>query len=239
MSDKKKSSKTIRSFAIICLFVLCRGIEKIEKEVIHEIKVAIQELVSDYTKSAIESAIHRALDTLRSGNFKKEFGRSVDILSKMLDISNRRKALKKLVEIAEKDGIILKEEKNAINVISYKWSIKNIGDEMIEKASAVVQKRGEDWSLLHELAFLFILVFHSSGNEMSNKNIDNMIEKLHEWSEGRSIDETREVFRRSLQVYANQPQKEIIKSTIDTLKKVLPKEQRLLALDDINKIMRK
>jgi uncharacterized tellurite resistance protein B-like protein len=49
-----------------------------------------------------------------------------------------------------------------------------------------------------------------------------------------ATEEIRDVVRRALQVYADEPQQSLIQESVESLKEVLPVVQRLTVLDDLN-----
>jgi uncharacterized tellurite resistance protein B-like protein len=79
-------------------------------------------------------------------------------------------------------------------------------------------------------------VAHSSDNDLSNNEIDVILDRLHEWQPQRSEEELRGVFRRSLQVYADEPKQSLIQASVETLKQALPVVQRLTVIDDLNTV---
>jgi len=99
-----------------------------------------------------------------------------------------------------------------------------------------VQRRGEDWGLIHELAFLYILVAHSAGKDLSGDTINVMINRLKEWRPHQPEEQMREVVRRALQVYADEPDQELIRDSVEALKEALPTTHRLTVLDDLHTV---
>jgi uncharacterized tellurite resistance protein B-like protein len=79
-------------------------------------------------------------------------------------------------------------------------------------------------------------VGHSAGEELSPDTIDVMADRLQEWQPELSEKQVREVVRRALQVYADQPEEDLIHDSVETLKEVLPTTQRLTVLDDLHTV---
>jgi Tellurite resistance protein TerB. len=154
----------------------------------------------------------------------------------VLSPQERRNTVRHLIRIAEADGVLLEREQGFIHTLAEAWSLKELSEELLEDTSAVVQRQGEDWGLIHELAFLYILVGHSAGEELSPDTIDVMAERLQEWQPELSEKQVREVMRRALQVYADQPEEDLIHDSVETLKEVLPTTQRLTVLDDLHTV---
>lgn len=184
----------------------------------------------------IQEVVMEAVAVFLEGDARSEVQRAIDDLSEELTFSERRQALRDVMRIAEADGVLLEREQGLIHILADAWSLKQMGKDLVEGTSAVVQHEGEDWGLIHELAFLYIVVAHSANNDLSGDEIDVMLERLHEWQPELSEDEIREVFRRSLQVYADEPEQSLIQNSVEILKEGLPMVQRLTILDDLNTV---
>lgn len=184
----------------------------------------------------VQEVVMEAATAFLEGDARAEVRRSIDRLSEDLSFEQRRKALRDVMHIAEADGVVLEREQGLIHLLAEAWSLKQLSEELLEDTSAVVQRKGEDWGLIHELAFLYIVVAHSANNDLSEDEIEVMLDRLHEWQPEQSRKEIRNVFRRSLQVYADEPEQSLIQDSVEALKKVLPVVQRLTVLDDLNTV---
>lgn len=201
---------------------------------------AITEALREWTvipnDAHIQEVVMEAATAFLERDARAEVRRSIDELRDDLSFEERRQALQDVVRIAEADGVLLEREQGLIHVLADAWSLKQLSEELVEDTSAVVQRKEEDWGLIHELAFLYIVVAHSSNNDLSSDEIDVMLDRLHEWQPKRSREEIREVFRRALQVYADEPEQSLIQESVEALKDVLPLVQRLTVLDDLNTV---
>lgn len=184
----------------------------------------------------VQEVVMEAATAFLEGDARSEVRRSIDDLSEELTFTERRRALRDVMRIAEADGVLLEREQGLIHILADAWSLKQMSEELIEDTTAVIQRKGEDWGLIHELAFLYIIVAHSANNDLSSEEIEVMLDRLHEWQPERSREEIRDVFRRSLQVYADEPAQSLIEESVEALKEVLPLVQRLTALDDLNSV---
>lgn len=184
----------------------------------------------------IQEVVMEAATVFLEGDARSEVRRAIDQLSEQLSFTERRQALQDVMRIAEADGVLLEREQGLIHILADAWSLKQMGKDLVEDTSAVVQREEEDWGLIHELAFLYIVVAHSANNDLSSDEINVMLERLHEWQPELSEDQIREVFRHSLQVYADEPEQSLIQDSVEILKEVLPMVQRLTILDDLNTV---
>jgi len=184
----------------------------------------------------VQEVVMEAATAFLEGDARAEVRQSIGQLEEELTFEERRQALRDVMRIAEADGVLLEREQGLIHLLADAWSLKQLGEDLVEDTSAVVQKRGEDWGLIHELAFLYIVVAHSANNDLSSEEIDVMLDRLGEWKPKLSREDIRDVFRRSLQVYADGPEQALIQESVETLKDMLPIVQRLTVLDDLNMV---
>lgn len=184
----------------------------------------------------IQEVVMEAATAFLEGDARAEVRRSINQLEDELSATERRQALRDVMRIAEADGVLLEREQGLIHLLADAWSLKQLGEDLVEDTSAVVQRKAEDWGLIHELAFLYIVVAHSANNDLSGEEIEVILDRLGEWQPQMSREEIRDVFRRSLQVYADEPEQDLIQESVETLKEVLPLVQRLTVLDDLNSV---
>lgn len=186
----------------------------------------VQEVVIEATAAFIES------------DPKEEIDRSIRRLRDALTETQRRKALEDVVRIAEADGIMLEREQGLIGSLAEAWSLKQLSEDLLDASTAIRQNEGEDWSIIHELTFVYLLTAHSTDNELSKKEIDLILNRMQEWQPDLTPDAAQSILRRTMRLYGEGPVDELVESSITTLKNALPDVQRLAVLDDINCIAR-
>lgn len=193
-------------------------------------------LVPDETQ--VQEVVLEAATAFLEGDAPEEVRRSIQELSDDLTFVERRRALQDVMRIAEADGVLLEREQGLIHRLADAWSLKSMTEDLLEDTSAVVQRQGEDWGLVHELAFIFIAVAHGATNDLSEAEIEASLRRLQGWQPDLPKEEVREVFRRALQVYAERPDQALIEESLEALKDALPAIQRLAALDDLYSVAR-
>ncbi|PSQ95720.1 MAG: TerB family tellurite resistance protein [Bacteroidetes bacterium SW_9_63_38] len=184
----------------------------------------------------IQEIVMEATTAFLEGDARAEVRRSIDKLGNELSFEERRHALRDAIRIAEADGVLLEREQGLIQIVADAWSLKQMSEELIQDTSAVVQRQGENWGLIHELAFLYIIVAHSADDDLSTKEIELILDRLQDWQSTLDEDELREVFRRALQVYAEGPGNSLVEGSVGALKEALPLVQRLTVLDDLRAV---
>lgn len=231
-----ESWTTSHDLALIYIALAYGTDHDLSEEEMSALTEALREWIVIPDDAHIQEVVMEAATAFLEGDAQEEVRRSIDDLSEELTFAERRHALQDVIRIAEADGVLLEREQGLIHVLADAWSLKQISAELIEDTSAVVQRKGEDWGLIHELAFLYIVVAHSANNDLSSEEIDVMLDRLHEWQPERSREDIRDVFRRSLQVYADEPEQSLIQESVEVLKDALPLVQRLTVLDDLSTV---
>ncbi len=182
----------------------------------------------------VQEVVMEAATAFLEGNARAELRRSIGDLADELSMDQRRRALHDVIRIAEADGVVLEREQGIIHTLAESWSLKRLSQELLEGTGAVVQRKEEEWGLIHELAFLFIIVAHSPDNALNSEEIDTILDRLHEWQPDLSEEAVREVVRSALHVYSEEPGQDLIQDSVEALKKALPDVQRLAVLDDLH-----
>ena len=181
----------------------------------------------------IQEVVMEAAAAFLEGDARAEVRQSIDDLAEELSLPERRRALRDVMRVAEADGVLLEREQGLIHILADAWSLKELSEDLVEQTTAAVQREEENWGLIHELTFLYIIVAHSADNDLSPREIEIILDRLQEWQPELSREALRNVFRRALQVYADQPEAALIEDSVGALKEALPLVQRLTALDDL------
>jgi uncharacterized tellurite resistance protein B-like protein len=204
--------------------------------------VAITDALKDWVMipqdAHVQEIVMEAATIFLEGNAKEELSRAIDAPAESLAPEERRRALTDVIRIAEADGVLLEREQGLISRVARAWSLRNLERQLLDDSEAAFQGRGEDWGLIHELAFLFLVVAHVANNEITEDEITVILERLQEWQPNLGPEEAREVVRSSLQVYAEGEQELLIRESMTTLKQALPDVQRLAVLDDLHCVAR-
>ncbi len=157
---------------------------------------------------------------------------AVERLSNTLSADHHGDILEGLVDIAEADGVLLQQEQGLIAHVADAWGHKALGDALVSSTSAEVQRVDDDWSLIHELAFLFIAVAHGGNDELNTDEVDMLRRRLKPWHTDLDDERLNEIIRTTLRLYA-EADESLIQEVVATLKEALPDVQRLAVLDDI------
>jgi uncharacterized tellurite resistance protein B-like protein len=231
--DANPTWTTTHDLALIYIALAYGTDHDLSDDELHTITSVLEDWASVPEETHIQEVVMEAVTAFLEGDSRAELRRSIDDLSQELSDEERRRALTDVIRIAEADGVLLEREQGLIHAVAEAWSLKRLSKELVEDTSAVVQRQGEDWSLIHELAFLYLVVAHGSSNELSNDEITLMLERLQEWQPDLGEEEIRDVLRNALQVYGEEGER-LVQESVETLKRALPDVQRLAVLDDLH-----
>jgi uncharacterized tellurite resistance protein B-like protein len=199
---------------------------------------ALEDWVTTPDTDRVQEIVMEAATAFLEGDASSELDRAIDALGGSLGQDERRRALTDVIRIAEADGVLLEREQGLISRLADAWSLRRLERELIDDSDAARQPHGEDWGIIHELAFLFLVVAHVANNELTESEISVILERLQEWQPDLDPDQAREIVRSSLQVYVEGEQETLIRDSMTTLKNVLPDVQRLAVLDDLHCVAR-
>ena len=161
-----------------------------------------------------------------------EVMRSMQTLKAALSPEERRRVLEEVVRIAEADGVMLRSEQSLIRMLAEVWEVKPAAGRLLERSTVPFEDL-PDWSLLHDISLVYLVLAHATDNELSDDEIEVIIERLQEWQPDLAEEDVREVLRGALQVYADEPDEDTLGASVSAIREGLPVVQRLAVLDDL------
>lgn len=161
-----------------------------------------------------------------------EITRAMVALKKNLSVEERSKALEQAVRIAEADGVILASERSLILKLADAWEVKAAGAQLLEQTTAT-QEDLPEWSLLHDIALIYLIMAHSTDNDLNDHEIAAVVERLQGWQPELPQDDIHHVLRGALAFYASGPDEEALRKSLTAIRETLPLFQRLALLNDL------
>ncbi len=160
---------------------------------------------------------------------------SIETLARVLTEEERQQVLRDVVRIAEADGVLLSSEQSLIGALAAAWRIKATERRLLDATTAAVEALPA-WSLFHDLSLVYVVVAHSTDDELSEPELQAIIERLREWQPDLEETDARRILREVLQYYAGEPGEKALGKSIGAIKEALPSVQRLVVLDDLHYI---
>lgn len=230
MSDRWDETWT-RTHDLALLFVaLAYGTDLwLSDDEVDVISRVLEHWCPDASDEGIREIIVEATAVFSEEHGRTEVRRSIGRLGQALSEEELSQVLTQLNRIAEADGILLRREEHLIAALAKAWSLRGL-----EPSGAEGGKDAEsDGDLLRQMAFIYVVVAHSTDNVLSPVEIEAILERLQEWEETLDDEAVRDVVRDALAFYAQEPGEEVLGQTIVTIKNSLPPMRRLILLDDL------
>ncbi len=183
------------------------------------------------TRDAARETALEALAVLLSGEYDPDalVDGVLDRLAGVLTHEERQRAIEDVIRIAEADGMLLRAERAVIALIAKRWQVKGHAQLLLDAT------RGdeEDWTLLHDIALVYIIVGHSTDGELTQGEISTIVGLAREWQPAWSEEEVRAVLRRALSYYSTDPGAEGLQRAVLSIGHRLPLMQRLALVNDL------
>jgi uncharacterized tellurite resistance protein B-like protein len=186
----------------------------------------------DFPADVVQDVVMEALAIYLEDDEGSEVLESIDLLKQQLNPAERRRALEDIVRIAEADGVLLSTEQNLITRLAMAWEIRGTGERLIDQTTVTVEEEPA-WSMLHDIGLMYVIVAHSTDNEISDAEITAMIARLSDWQPELEESEIRKVLREALGFYSRDPGQKALRHSVHIIRERLPVVHRLVLLDDL------
>ena len=150
-------------------------------------------------------------------------------LYETLTPAEREAALADAVAIAEADGRVLASEQSFIRNVAEAWHVKRQADALLD-ASTVPQEA--DWTLLHDVALLYVALAQSSDRHLSDAEVETMLECLAEWQPDLDGDHVEAVLRQAVGRFTDRPD-DAPRVSAERVHAALPTLYRLALVSDL------
>jgi len=184
------------------------------------------------SQEEVREIVFEAVAVFQASDVDEEVARSIRSLKNTLSPEQRDQAMHDVVAVAEADGVIQDTERSLIAVVGDIWEIQQEQSSMLEDSSAVAEEEPE-WSVLHDITLVYIVLSHGSDGVLSEEEIAAILKRLAFWQPELEESDLRSIFRDALQFYSTGPDKEDLAESTDAIKEHLTKAQRLAVVNDL------
>lgn len=129
--------------------------------------------------------------------------------------------------IAKADGVLLSNEQGMLDAVARVWNVN---------APALEERTSTGWGVLHDLAYIYLVLAHGTDNDLTETEVQVMTNKLQEWQTVDASVEMRSVLASAMDVYALGEDAERLKRSIQSIRTALPRQKRMAAMNDLVKI---
>ena len=237
MDEAKKTWSRSHDLALIFIALAYGADEDLSAEELATITDILQDWQQNLLADEAQDIVMEAVAVYLDDDHDREVVRSIEVLSEQLSDEERQRALQDVVRIAEADGVLIDAEKYLITRLAAAWNIKGVEKTLSEHLSAGV-KHIPGWSLLHDIALMYLVLAHSTDNELSDSEIEAMIGRLNDWQADLSEEAVRKILREALAFYSEEPTSDALQHSVEVIRQQLSTVHRLVLLDDLAFIAR-
>lgn len=231
MSTQHETWTQSHDLALLFLAIAYGTDQSLSDEEVDAIESALSDWPSSQALETKEIVMEAMAIHLEEGT-QDEFTRAMVALKKNLSMDERCMALEQTMRVAEADGVLLASERSLILKLADAWEVKATGARLLEQTTAAKEDLPE-WSLLHDIALIYLVMAHSTDNDLNDHEIAAVVERLQGWQPELPERDIREVLRTALRFYAAGPDQEALRKSLTAIKENLPLYQRLALLNDL------
>ncbi len=232
MPDVKQTWTRAHDLALIFIALAYGTDQELHEDELATITDVLQQWRDNFPADEVQDVVMEAVAIFTGDEADLEVLNSMNALKQQLSLADRHRALKDLVRIAEADGVLLHSERELIYQLAEVWEIRPAGERLVEKTSATLADKPE-WSLLHDVGLMYIVLAHSSDNKISEGEISAMVTRLMDWQLDQDEEAIRRVLREALALYSDGPDQEALQESVQTIREMMSAVQRLVLLDDL------
>ena len=237
MQSANDSWTHLHDMALVFLALAFSTDSSLSDSEVDSISGALRSWKPEASDREIHEIVLEAASLFFESEAEKEVVQSVQSLGVSLSTEQKQQVLEDAMRVAEADGVLLNSEQNVLSVLAAAWDIRATRDRLIEETTARLESDPE-WSVLHDIGLMYIIMAHSTDGELSETEIATMIDRLSEWEPDLDEPTIRSILRTALQYYAQSPDQNDIQDSVSAIKEALPRAQRLVILDDLVTIAR-
>ncbi len=232
MSDIKPTWTRAHDLALIFIALAYGTDQNLHEDELATITDVLQHWREDFPADEVQDVVMEAVAIFTGDNSDVEVQRSMESLKKQFSLTNRQRALEDVVRIAEADGVLLSSERDLIQKLAEAWEIRAASDRLLEESTATVSD-DPTWTLMHDIALLYIVLAHGSDNTINDVEIGAMVERMGDWHPDLGEDQIRKVLRSAMTFYSEGPDQKALKQSVKTIRERMPVMHRLVLLDDL------
>lgn len=232
MNTHEESWTHVHDLALVFLSLAYSTDADLSNEEVDAISDALKKWRPALSDHQVHEIVLESASVFFESDVEKDFVQSVRALGEALKVDQKREVLEDIVRIAEADGVLLNSEQNLLSILASAWDIKATKDRLVDETSARLENDPE-WSVMHDIALMYLIMGHSSDGELSSVEIQTMVSQLAEWEPGLDETDIRSIIKTALYYYGQGPDAADIGDSINAIKAALRRSQRLIVLDDL------
>jgi uncharacterized tellurite resistance protein B-like protein len=232
MTTRSEEWTQSHDLALVYIALAYGSDNELDDEELATITEILQAWRPDLEPDEVQDVVMEALSVYLDGESDQEVLGAMVALKKSFTEPERIRAIEDVVRIAEVDGMLLRSERSLISLLADAWDVKATAERLLTETVALQDDR-DQWSLMHDIGLVYLVMAHSTDNDLSDPEISAIIGRLHDWQPGMEEEKVRGVLREALTYYAKGPDKQALTRSVGAIREALPVVQRLALLDDL------
>ena len=233
MPDLKQTWTRAHDLALLFIALAYGTDQELHEDELATITDVLQQWRENFPADEVQDVVMEAVAIFMGDDADVEVTNSMAALKQQLPHDDRLRALEDAVRIAEADGVLLHSELDLIYRMAESWEIRAAGERLIEKTTATVAEDESQWSLLHDVGLMYIVLAHGSDNTISEVEIAAMVMRLKDWQPNLDEEAIRRVLREALAFYSDDPSQEALQQSVQTIREMMSAVHRLVLVDDL------
>lgn len=221
---------SLQQLAFLYLTIAHRSDDYLSDPELESVTRLLTKRTSAEDRDAMQALVMDALDAyMRSEDVDTVAEQAAQDLDSVLSNEQKEAVLRDLKKIGEADGVLLHEEQSTVARLAALWRI--------DIAAEAPHDDGKlPWGVLHDLAYIYLVLGHGTDNDLTETELQVMLNKLQEWQPLEASTEMRSIFSVAMDMYARGKDDSRLEQSIASVRDTLPREQRMAALNDLVKI---
>ena len=221
---------SVRHLAFLYIAIAHRSDDYMSDAELETVTRMLTNRTAGQDRDKVQPIIMDALDVfMRTNDVEAAAREAAAYLLGVLTTDEREAVLGDLKGIAQADGVMLDEERNVLYRLADAWGL----DISTETAAA---SGGGEWGVLHDLAYIYLVLAHGTDNDLTGTEVQVMLNKLQEWQPDDASADMRAVLASAMDVYSQGEDQKRLEHSIASVRDGLPREKRMAAMNDLVKI---
>ncbi len=146
-----------------------------------------------------------------------------------------RRILGDMTRMATVDGKVLHAEAQFLGRLAHAWAVPAETEEELWSLLGPITET--EWTPLHDLMFIYLSLAHDTDTQLSQKEVDAILDKIHGWIPDARPMQVKHLFSQALDAYVEAGESpERFKNAVASVKQAIPIHQRSVLLDDLRRI---
>jgi uncharacterized tellurite resistance protein B-like protein len=226
----------LRDLALIYIALAHGADQDLEDVEVDAVAARLREWEAGALDATVLSSIKQALDEYVNDGEQSEVMAAARRVRLQTSREQRQQIVEDLVTIAMSDDKFLHAESRFIEELARLWDVHFAGaTDGSDRTWSILGQDGHDeqWTPIHDLALVYLSVAHRSDNDLSDAEIEAIVQKISEWMPNAGDKDVRRIVQDAMTAYVQGPDKRLLDDSVSAVGRVVPEHQRASILADL------